>query len=98
MIFIHKLTIFPIYHFSQLLEVDETQRLGSQGAESIKCHSWFNGLDWKGIKDGTFPVPSEITSRLDTYLENYTEDVTVSVSSPSQDLDELNSLEWFEDW
>ncbi|ONK80591.1 uncharacterized protein A4U43_C01F19540 [Asparagus officinalis] len=93
---------------TKLLEVDEIRRLGSEGPEPLKAHSWFNGLDWEGIKDGTFPVPSEITSRLDTYLENYTEDMTylenytedmtVCVSSPSQDLSELNSPEWLEDW
>lgn len=83
---------------TKLLEVDETERLGSLGAESVKCHSWFDGLDWVRIKDGTFPVPSEITSRLDTSLENLTEDVTLSVSSPSHDVAELNSVEWLEDW
>lgn len=83
---------------TKLTEVDEMLRLGSQGAESVKCHPWFDGLDWTKIKDGTLPVPSEITSRLNAYAENYTQDIPVSVSSPSQDLTELNSCEWLENW
>lgn len=83
---------------TKLLEVDEVARLGSQGPNSIKSHPWFNGLDWNSISDGTFPVPPEITSRIDTYLENYVEDVTVSTVSTFEDLDELDSPEWLEDW
>lgn len=83
---------------TKLLEVDEEERLGSQGADLIKSHSWFGGINWEEIKEGSFPVPNEITSRLDTYLESYTDEITMSVSSPSQDKSELDSSEWLEDW
>ncbi|KAG1335056.1 protein phosphatase 2C and cyclic nucleotide-binding/kinase domain-containing protein [Cocos nucifera] len=83
---------------TKLLEVDENARLGSQGPDSIKNHTWFGDLDWKAIADGTFPVPQGITSRIDMYLENHAEDITMPVSSPSQDLADLNTPEWLEDW
>lgn len=83
---------------TKLLEVDESARLGTAGVDSVKKHPWFEGLDWNGIADGTFPVPKEITSRIDTYLENHLEDDEAHVSLPPQELAELNSSEWLEDW
>lgn len=83
---------------TKLLEVDESARFGSAGLDSIKMHPWFEGLDWNQIADGTFPVPKEITSRIDAYLENHMEDDEVPVSFPSQELADLNTPEWLEDW
>ncbi|XP_072985418.1 protein phosphatase 2C and cyclic nucleotide-binding/kinase domain-containing protein isoform X2 [Typha latifolia] len=83
---------------TKLLEVDETIRLGSSGADSVKAHSWFDGIDWKGIADGTSPVPEEITSRINIYLENYIGDVATSTFSPTGEFDDLSSTEWLEDW
>ncbi|CAA6666012.1 unnamed protein product [Spirodela intermedia] len=65
------------------------ERLGSDGAESVKKHPWFSGLDWKGFADCTVPVPQEITSRIDYYLENRAEGAkTPTISSPSPEADE----------
>lgn len=83
--------------FQQLLEVDEAARLGTQGSDAIKNHSWFSGFDWNGIYNGTFPVPQEITSRIDLYLENHAEDIVLPASS-ALDGDELNTPEWLENW
>ncbi|XP_062148034.1 protein phosphatase 2C and cyclic nucleotide-binding/kinase domain-containing protein [Alnus glutinosa] len=80
---------------TKLLEVDENTRLGSQGPDSIRCHPWFDGIDWKGITDHSFPVPHEIASRIVQHLETHSEDCTL-VSS-SQDV-ELNTPEWLDDW
>lgn len=83
---------------TKLLEVDEAARLGSQGADPVKNHRWFDGIDWKGIRDCSFPVPQEITYRINQHLESYSEDSVAPLLSPIQDLEELNTPEWLEDW
>ncbi|CAI9298506.1 unnamed protein product [Lactuca saligna] len=85
---------------TKLLEVDENERLGSKGADSIKSHKWFKGVNWKSIKDGTCTAPQEIISRIDQYLENRpTDNLSVSVSIlPNEEMDELNTPEWLHDW
>lgn len=83
---------------TKLLEVDENTRLGSEGPESVKSHPWFCGIDWDRIADRSLPVPPEITSRITQYLENHPEDSTLPPVSPSQDVAELNTPEWLEDW
>ncbi|CAL9121031.1 unnamed protein product [Musa acuminata var. zebrina] len=83
---------------TKLLEVDEAARLGSQGPDSIRSHSWFEGLNWKSIADGSFPVPAEVISRVDMHVENHAEDTAIAISSPSKDLAVLDTPEWLEDW
>ncbi|KAL3744942.1 hypothetical protein ACJRO7_014106 [Eucalyptus globulus] len=83
---------------SQLLDVDENTRLGSQGPNSVKSHLWFDTIDWKGIAAHRFPVPHEITSRITQHSGNNIEDRTVFHVSPSRDVDELNTPEWLGDW
>ncbi|XP_042461506.1 protein phosphatase 2C and cyclic nucleotide-binding/kinase domain-containing protein-like isoform X1 [Zingiber officinale] len=82
---------------TKLLEVDEAARLGSDGPTSIKSHSWFNDIDWKLIADGTFPVPDEVITRANSYIETHAEAATFPVSSP-HDLADLNTPEWLEGW
>lgn len=82
---------------TKLLEVDESRRLGSQGADSVKTHPWFRGVDWEGIKDGNFPVPHEIISRITQHLEAHSEDFGAS-PSPNPYVEQLNTPEWLEDW
>ncbi|XP_054812249.1 protein phosphatase 2C and cyclic nucleotide-binding/kinase domain-containing protein isoform X2 [Prosopis cineraria] len=83
---------------TKLLDGDESTRLGSQGPDSVKSHPWFNGVDWEGIRNHSFPAPPEILSRITLYLEIHSEDCTGSQVSPSQEVDELNIPEWLEDW
>ncbi|XP_027923208.1 protein phosphatase 2C and cyclic nucleotide-binding/kinase domain-containing protein isoform X2 [Vigna unguiculata] len=84
---------------SKLLEVEENNRLGSQGPDSVKSHPWFNGIDWEGIRNRTFPVPQEIISRITQYLEVHSEDCSTGYpGSPLQEVEELNVPEWLEDW
>lgn len=83
---------------TQLLEVDESSRLGSLGPDSIKNHPWFDGIDWKGIRDRSLPVPREITSRVAQHLESHSVECTAPLTSQSQDLDDLNAPEWLDDW
>lgn len=82
--------------FLQLLEVDEAARLGSDSPTSIKSHSWFNDIDWKLITDGTFPVPNEVITRINLYIENHAEADTFPESP--HDLADLNTPEWLEGW
>ncbi|XP_028082115.1 protein phosphatase 2C and cyclic nucleotide-binding/kinase domain-containing protein-like isoform X2 [Camellia sinensis] len=83
---------------TELLEVDETTRLGSHGADSVKSHPWFDDVDWEAITDGSFPVPHEIISRLAQHLESHSEECGASHLSPHQDVEELDTPEWLEDW
>ncbi|CAL5360529.1 unnamed protein product [Camellia sinensis] len=83
---------------TKLLEVDETTRLGSHGADSVKSHPWFDDVDWEAITDGSFPVPHEIISRLAQHLESHSEECGASHLSPHQDVEELDTPEWLEDW
>ncbi|KAL2534238.1 Protein phosphatase 2C and cyclic nucleotide-binding/kinase domain-containing protein [Abeliophyllum distichum] len=83
---------------TKLLEVDEHTRLGSQGIDSIKCHPWFDGVDWEGLAHRMFPVPNEILLRINKHMESYSEDASASIYSPLGDVEELNTPEWLEDW
>lgn len=82
----------------QLLDVDESTRLGSQGIDTIKSHPWFDDIDWKALADNTSPVPHEIISRLNQYLESHPEDAAPLLNSPLREVEELNTPEWLEDW
>ncbi|KAL6974435.1 cGMP-dependent protein kinase [Sarracenia purpurea var. burkii] len=83
---------------TKLLEVDESTRLGSKGADSVKAHSWFDGVDWDRITDSSFPVPHEIISRIAQHSESHSENCGDSHLSLSRDAEELNTPEWLEDW
>ncbi|GLT48537.1 hypothetical protein SLA2020_221570 [Shorea laevis] len=82
---------------TKLLEVNENRRLGSQGAASVKSHSWFDGVDWEGIRDKSVPVPHELMSRITQHLESHSENCTATIASPPQD-EELNIPEWLDEW
>ncbi|KAJ4839876.1 hypothetical protein Tsubulata_003181 [Turnera subulata] len=83
---------------TKLLEVDVDSRLGSSGPDSVKRHAWFNGVDWEGIRERSFPVPHEITSRITQHLESNSEDSGLPLSSPSREVEDLNVPEWLDDW
>ncbi|XP_065851430.1 protein phosphatase 2C and cyclic nucleotide-binding/kinase domain-containing protein [Euphorbia lathyris] len=83
---------------TKLLEVDEDFRLGGLGSDSVKSHRWFEGVDWNGIRDGSSPVPHEITNRVTQSYEIHSEDFSDRLPSPSQDTNELDAPEWLDDW
>ncbi|XP_024935418.1 protein phosphatase 2C and cyclic nucleotide-binding/kinase domain-containing protein isoform X2 [Ziziphus jujuba] len=83
---------------TKLLDVDERTRLGNQGSDSVKSHPWFDGVDWKGIRDCSSPVPHEITSRITQHLDSRTEDSILSRVSVFQDIEEPEIPEWLDDW
>ncbi|KAK3152746.1 hypothetical protein QOZ80_2BG0163000 [Eleusine coracana subsp. coracana] len=83
---------------TKLLVVDENERLGTMGAEAVKNHSWFDGIDWEQIAAGTHAVPEEIMDRINIYIATLTEDIASSPSIPCEDLDDLSAPEWIQDW
>ncbi|XP_022929938.1 protein phosphatase 2C and cyclic nucleotide-binding/kinase domain-containing protein-like [Cucurbita moschata] len=82
----------------KLLEVDEKKRLGNENEYSVRSHPWFDGVDWKGIRDSTFPVPDSITSRVAQYLASYPEDSCGSLVEPPEDPDESDAPKWISEW
>ncbi|KAI7739049.1 hypothetical protein M8C21_030326 [Ambrosia artemisiifolia] len=83
---------------TKLLVVDENERLGSKGVDTVKSHMWFNGVNWESVKNGTCTVPQEILTRLDQYLETRPADISAPDVLTNDDVDELNTPEWLEDW
>ncbi|KAM0869882.1 hypothetical protein ACQ4PT_040389 [Festuca glaucescens] len=83
---------------TKLLVVDENARLGTTGADAVKKHPWFDGIDWKQTANGTSAVPQEISDRIDSYVETLQEDLTVPSSIPGEDPADLTAPEWIQDW
>ncbi|XP_071696768.1 protein phosphatase 2C and cyclic nucleotide-binding/kinase domain-containing protein [Rutidosis leptorrhynchoides] len=83
---------------TKLLEVDENERLGSKGVDSIKSHKWFEGVNWESVKNGTCTVPQVILTRIDQYLETRPADSSEPVVLGSEDIADLNTPEWLDDW
>ncbi|CAI9100405.1 OLC1v1037402C1 [Oldenlandia corymbosa var. corymbosa] len=82
----------------KLLDVDESTRLGSQGAESVKIHPWFNGIDWEGVRQRSIPPPHGLISRINQQIGKPLEENVSPMLSPINDFEELNTPEWLEDW
>ncbi|XP_031487553.1 protein phosphatase 2C and cyclic nucleotide-binding/kinase domain-containing protein [Nymphaea colorata] len=83
---------------TKLLEVDPSSRLGSRGADSVKSHQWFTGVEWDEITKGHSPVPPEIVSRINYYVENHAEDCSLPFVPPATDSGDLGTPEWLDDW
>ncbi|CAN6272307.1 unnamed protein product [Urochloa humidicola] len=83
---------------TKLLLVDENVRLGISGAEAVKKHPWFDGIDWEQIASGTYAVPDEITERINSCIKTLNEDLTASPSVPIEDPGDLIAPEWTQDW
>nr|XP_043618741.1 protein phosphatase 2C and cyclic nucleotide-binding/kinase domain-containing protein [Erigeron canadensis] len=83
---------------TKLLQVDENERLGSKGTDSVKSHKWFNGVHWESVKDASCTVPQEILARIGQYLETRPSDTSEPVILASEDMDDLNTSEWLNDW
>ncbi|KAH9626001.1 hypothetical protein KSS87_016814, partial [Heliosperma pusillum] len=59
------------------------QRLGSNGADEIKVHPWFKGIDWERIYQMEAAFIPEVTDELDTQnFENFDEAENQSQSTP----------------
>jgi len=69
---------------SKLLVVDITQRLGCirGGAESVKAHPWFAGIDWVSLvhKRQFGPIHPKVSNANDT--SNFFDETPVSTETP----------------
>ena len=52
-----------------MLKKEPKERLGSKGAQEVKEHSWFFGLNWEGLlqEELTAPFTPELKSDADTH-------------------------------
>lgn len=83
---------------TKFLNVDEHSRLGSQGAETVKRHPWFVGIDWEGLTNNRVPVPEEIVSRINQRLHIPDDTIVAPLHYTLPETDDLNTPEWLEDW
>ncbi|XP_027148079.1 serine/threonine-protein kinase tricorner isoform X1 [Coffea eugenioides] len=62
-----------------------TQRLGSKGADEIKVHPWFKGVDWDRIYQMEAAFIPEVNDELDTQnFEKFDEQSEKATSNPSK--------------
>ncbi|MCO5609029.1 hypothetical protein L7F22_063250 [Adiantum nelumboides] len=86
---------------SKLLVVEERDRLGSdeRGADFIRQHPWFDGLDWEDMLECQLSVPKEILTRLEVALESHHFEETSQLTDINIiNLEDLNTPLWLEDW
>lgn len=41
---------------NRLLDPDPSTRLGTNGAEEVKAHEFFNGIDWEKVRNTKPPI------------------------------------------
>ena len=59
---------------SKLLHSDPALRLGANGAQDVKSHPFFNGIDWDSLLDDSLPpfVPTNLKPEDTSYFDgNY---------------------------
>jgi protein-serine/threonine kinase len=53
-------------HLIRRLLCDSSQRLGLYGADEVKAHPFFKGIDWNGIRKQKAPFIPQLKSIIDT--------------------------------
>lgn len=71
------------------------QRLGLDGADQIKAHPFFAGVDWVSLRLSTSPLIPELSSPTDT--RNFPEDEIVDSSSSDSDSDSQSDSDFDSD-
>ena len=62
-------------HLIRRLLTDREHRLGLYGAEEIKAHPFFAGIDWTSLREQQAPFVPKLTSPLDTrYFDEFNND------------------------
>jgi protein-serine/threonine kinase len=71
------------------------QRIGREGAEQIKAHPFFAGIDWDTIRECEPPFVPQLRSIIDTayFPTEDLEQVPQSVAPPESQAPEANGLE-----
>jgi len=52
---------------SKLLAIEPTDRLGAKGADEVKAHPWFAGVDWANLRNTTSPFVPKLGKSEDTF-------------------------------
>lgn len=69
---------------SDLLKKDPSKRLGANGAEEVKQHPWFTGVDWKCLENKGYDAPFRPVITSDTDLKYFdTEFTEIDINSMS---------------
>lgn len=80
----------------QLLNVDFVNRLGANGADQIKAHPFFNGIDWSNLKKSRPPVvPRGLGSYSDLQEDKQLRDEVERLIGSSSKLNKKLHLERF---
>lgn len=61
------LTRNPRWDRVQLLAIEPSKRLGAKGAEEVKGHPWFDGVDWANLRDAPSPFVPKLERFEDTF-------------------------------
>ena len=56
---------------SQLLHKDPTKRLGSKGAEEVRSHPWFTGVNWQFVIDKRYGPPFNVDLGSNNGIQNF---------------------------
>ena len=77
----------------KLLQADVSKRLGcwGKGAEEVKKHKWFQGVEWSKVLNKEIPSPwcPEVSSYDDTHLFDKYPDSVEPTQPPPKDLNDL---------
>jgi serum/glucocorticoid-regulated kinase 2 len=69
---------------SDLLKKDPSKRLGANGAEEVKQHPWFTGVDWKCLENKGYDAPFRPVITSETDLKYFdTEFTEIEINSMS---------------
>ncbi|XP_046341997.1 ribosomal protein S6 kinase alpha-5-like isoform X2 [Haliotis rufescens] len=79
----------------RLLTKDPLKRLGSQGAEGIKKHPFFKGLNWQDLSRKKVPAPFVPKIRHELDVSNFSEEFTAMQAADSPAIVPMNGEKLF---
>lgn len=56
---------------SQLLQKDPTKRLGTNGIDEVRSHSWFTGVNWTYVLEKRYEPPFHVKLGKDNGVQNF---------------------------
>lgn len=63
---------------SQLLHKDPAKRLGTNGADEIKSHPWFNGVNWAYVAEKRYEPPFKVSVGKNYGINNFDRQFTTA--------------------
>lgn len=61
---------------SQLLHKDPTKRLGANGADEVKAHPWFAGVNWSYVEEKRYEAPFKVKVGPTLGIQNFDKQFT----------------------